>query len=442
VSGAISLPAQRPPLRRPRVRWRLYWFLFGFGLIAYIQARGITIAGVQMMPRLGISQMQLGWLEMAMIIGYTVLQFPGGLLGQRLGARLTFVVIGLVAFAATLATPLLPWVLTGTALFAALLIVQFVLGAAQGPIFPVCAGVFEAWFRPERWSLVQGVQSMGLQLGAALAPPLIASLMLGFGWQRALFWTSLPALALVIWWGFYARNTPAEHPGVSEAELAELDPRPQAVAEQRITWQRIGALLSNRDLRLLTISYLCMNYVYYLLANWCFLYLIQERHFTVLEGGWLAATPPLAAAIGAGAGGYLAGLFGERFGVRNGLRIIPLLSLPAAGLLQFLAIDALNAYLAVAALAVCYFCVEMNEGPYWAATMHLARADSMAATGILNTGGNLGGVIATPIIAYLSGHNGWTSVFLTGTVFALVSAAAWLLVDPTRAIRPAASQPT
>ena len=144
-----------------------------------------------MMPRLGISQMQLGWLEMAMIIGYTVLQFPGGLLGQRLGARLTFVVIGLIAFAATLATPLLPWVLAGTALFVALLIVQFVLGAAQGPIFPVCAGVFEAWFRPEKWSLVQGVQSMGLQLGAALAPPLIASLMLGFGWQRALFWTSL-----------------------------------------------------------------------------------------------------------------------------------------------------------------------------------------------------------------------------------------------------------
>ena len=84
----------------------------------------------------------------------------------------------------------------------------------------------------------------------------------------------------------------------------------------------------------------------------------------------------------------------------------------------------------------------MNEGPYWAATMHLARSDSMAATGILNTGGNLGGVIATPIIAYLSGHNDWTSVFLTGTVFALVSAAAWLLVDPTRqAARAAPPQP-
>jgi ACS family glucarate transporter-like MFS transporter len=401
-------------------------------MVAYFQARGITIAGVQMMPRLGISQMQLGWLETAMIVGYTVLQFPGGLVGQRLGARLTFVIIGLIAFSATIATPLLPWVLGGAALFVALLIVQFVLGAAQGPIFPVCAGVFEAWFRPEKWALVQGVQSMGLQLGAALAPPLIATLMIGFGWQRALFWTSLPALALVIWWGYYARNTPAEHPGVSEAELAELDARPAAVPGQRIPWRRIRLLCRNRDLVLLTISYLCMNYVYYLLANWCVLYLLQERHFTVLQSGWLSSTPPLGAAIGAGVGGYLAGVLGMRFGVRKGLRIIPLLSLPAAGLLQFLAVDAVNAYMAVAALAACYFCVEMNEGPYWAATMHLARSDSMAATGILNTGGNLGGVIATPIIAYLSGHNAWTSVFLTGTVFALVSAAAWLLVDPTR----------
>ena len=165
MSGALPLPAQRPPLRRPRVRWRIYWFLFGFGLIAYFQARGITIAGVQMMPRLGISQMQLGWLEMAMIIGYTVLQFPGGLLGQRLGARLTFVVIGLVAFAATLATPLLPWVLTGTALFAALLVVQFLLGAAQGPIFPVCAGVFEAWFRPKDGPWCKACKAWACSLG-------------------------------------------------------------------------------------------------------------------------------------------------------------------------------------------------------------------------------------------------------------------------------------
>ena len=211
MRDAISLPAQRPPLTRPRVRWRMYLFLFGFGMIAYFQARSITVAGVQMMPRLGLSQMQLSYLETAFLIGYTALQFPGGVLGQRLGARLMFLVIGLIAFAATLATPLAPWILTGTVLYGALLFAQFLLGASQGPIFPVCAGVFEAWFNPEKWSLVQGVQSMALGLGAALTPPLIAWLMTAFDWQRALIWTSLPALACVIWWGFYARNTPFEH---------------------------------------------------------------------------------------------------------------------------------------------------------------------------------------------------------------------------------------
>jgi MFS transporter, ACS family, glucarate transporter len=430
---AASLPAfQRPPLTRPRVRWRIFLFLFAFGMIAYLQARSIPVAGVQMISQLGLSKTQLGYLESAFLIGYTALQFPGGVLGQRLGARLMFVVIGLVAFAATLATPLAPWLLAGSALFAALLIAQFVLGAAQGPIFPVSAGVFEVWFTPDKWPVVQGVQSMALGLGAALAPPVISQLMEPFGWQRALLWTSLPALIFIIWWGLYARNTPAEHAHVSAAELAELGDKVPAGVDPSIGWNGIAALLKNRDLLLLTGSYLCMNYVYYLLANWCFLYLIEERHFTVLESGWLASTPPLAAAIGAGVGGQLASVFGRRYGIRKGLRILPLLSLPAAGLLQYLAVDALNAYMAVAALALCFACVELNEGPYWAAIMHVGRADAMAACGILNTGGNLGGIVATPIVGYLADRHAWTAAFLIGTGFALVSAAAWLVVNPTR----------
>jgi ACS family glucarate transporter-like MFS transporter len=198
--------------------------------------------------------------------------------------------------------------------------------------------------------------------------------------------------------------------------------------------------MKDRDVLALTGSYVCMNYVYYLIANWCFLYLVQERHFTVLEGGWLASTPPLAAAVGSGVGGVLASFLVRRYGVRAGLRIVPLVSLPVAAVLVFLAVDAANPYLAVAALALCFACIEVNEGPYWAAIMHVGRADSMAAGGLLNTGGNAGGLIATPIVAYLSGRHAWTTAFLIGTAFAVVSAAAWLLVDPTRRAASAAPQ--
>ena len=76
--------------------------------------------------------------------------------------------------------------------------------------------------------------------------------------------------------------------------------------------------------------------------------------------------------------------------------------------------------------------IELTEGSYWAATMFVARTDTMSATGILNTGGNIGGLIGIPIVAYLSGHGEWTAAFVLGTAFALAGAVAWLGIDTTQ----------
>src|SRR5258708_5567346 len=100
-----------------------------------------------MMPDLGLSQVQIGALETAFIAGYTVMQFPGGIIGQRLGARMMFVVIGLAAVASTMAMPIAPWLLQGTALFGVLAAAQFTLGCSHAPILPVSTGAFEAWFQ-------------------------------------------------------------------------------------------------------------------------------------------------------------------------------------------------------------------------------------------------------------------------------------------------------
>jgi MFS transporter, ACS family, glucarate transporter len=406
--------------------------LFGFGCVAYIQQKSLTVAAERMMPDLGLTQMQIGWLEWAFVLGYAAFQLPGGVIGQRLGARRMFIVIGITAFLATILTPLAPLMLTGMRLLAVLLGLQLLLGLAQGPIFPVSSGVMEAWFRPEQWALVQGLQSMGLQLAAALTPPVVAYLMDSSGWQHALFWPALPALGLIIVWAWYGRNTPAEHPSVTREELAELGADLVAQLQTAISWRRLVRLVGNRSVLLLTLSYICMNYVFYLIANWCFLYLVQERHFSLLEGGWLAAAPPLAAAVGAGIGGKFASDLCARFGFRWGFRLVPLVALPTAGALLLVTVYAGNPYAAVVSLALCYGIVELTEGSYWATTMFVARADTMSATGILNTGGNVGGLIGIPIVAYLSGHGAWTAAFVIGTLFAVLGATAWLGIDATR----------
>lgn len=306
------VPIAMTPLYSSHVRWRIFSFLFGFGFIAYFQQKSLTIVADQMMPQLHLSQLQIGWLEQAFVIGYALFQLPGGIFGQRFGARLGFTIIGLAAFFATIATPLAPVLLNGQGLFLALLCVQLFLGVAQGAIFPISAGVFEAWFPPERWSFIQGLQSMGLGLGAALTAPLIATLMLKVGWQRSLLWTSIPALLVIAGWAWYGRNTPREHRRVSPAELATIGDRSQEQVTGAITLKRVWASITNRNVFLLAISYVSMNYAYYLLSNWVFLYLVQERHFSLLESGWLATTPPLAAGLGAGVGGVLTGVLCKR----------------------------------------------------------------------------------------------------------------------------------
>jgi MFS transporter, ACS family, glucarate transporter len=272
---------------------------------------------------------------------------------------------------------------------------------------------------------VQGLQTMGLNFGLVVTPPLIELLTLRFGWRQALIWSSLPTLGLIALWAWYGRNAPREHKSMSEQELAEIGSQPQA-AHSSINFRQILRLVGNRTVLLLFFSYMCMNYTFYLLASWVFLYLVQDRHFSSLDSSFLAMVPPLGAALGAGLGGVATGLLTQRLGNRWGLRVVPLGAMTSAAVLLLLAVNASSAYVALAALTLCFLAVELTEASFWAAGMMVGKGDSMAVCGFMNTGGNLGGIIGIPIVAYFSGLHAWNTAFFIGAAFAVVSAASWL----------------
>lgn len=417
-----------------RVRWVILSYLFGFAFVAYMQRTSFSVAAAQMMPELGISQMQLGWLMTGYLVTYTVCQLPGGVFGQWIGARKGLVITGLVGLAAAIATPLAPALFTGTALLAVLMLTRLVLGIAHAPLFPLSTGTIESWFPVGRWGFPNGLQTSGLQLGSAAATPMIAYLMEAYGWKDALIWTTLPALLLIGLWGWYGRDKPAQHAAVSEAERAELAKNAAAPAAAGINRHDLLRVLANRDVLLLAISYTIMNYVFYLLGSWSFLYLVQERHLSVPQSGLLGSLPFIAAAIGAGVGGKWSDRLAVRYGLRIGYRTVPLVALPLAGVLLLIGVESTSPYWAVGALSLAFAAIEMTEGPYSAATTAVGREHTMAAWGVVGTGGNLGGIIGTPLVAWLSSHNAWTAAFLTGTGAAIVSGVMWLWIDGSRSL--------
>jgi nitrate/nitrite transporter NarK len=142
----------------------------------------------------------------------------------------------------------------------------------------------------------------------------------------------------------------------------------------------------------------------------------------------MAMIPWIGAAVGAAMGGVLADRLAVRDGATRGYRLLPLLSLPL-GAVMLVAIPAVGSVLlAVAALTLAFFAMEVNEGPYWAATMRVARADTGAATGVLNTGGNIGGIVCQPMVAALVAGGDWTSAWVIGAAFAALAAVLWLFV--------------
>ena len=117
-----------------RVRWKIFAFMFAFALLAYFEQKSLTIAAERMMPELKLSQLQIGWLEQAFLVGYTIFQLPGGLFGQRFGARRTFVITGLAAWAAMVAMPLRR---LSRNYVLAMLTAQLALGVALAAVYPI-----------------------------------------------------------------------------------------------------------------------------------------------------------------------------------------------------------------------------------------------------------------------------------------------------------------
>ena len=80
-------------MRLPRIRYPVFAMLFAFAFTGYVQRSGVSVAAERMMPELGLSQVQIGWLFTAFLITYAVFQIPGALIGQVLGARRILAII-------------------------------------------------------------------------------------------------------------------------------------------------------------------------------------------------------------------------------------------------------------------------------------------------------------------------------------------------------------
>ena len=154
-------------------------------------------------------------------LGYALFQFPGGCWADRKGPKFTLTAITVTWGLLIALTSLTPTrdVAPVYIVIGFLLTIQFLVGAAHAPVFPIVVTAIERGFPPGGWALPNGLSSAGLTIGLAATASALPWLIEQFGWRNGfLILAPFALLASTLWW-WYASDYPQEHPSVNAAEV-------------------------------------------------------------------------------------------------------------------------------------------------------------------------------------------------------------------------------
>jgi sugar phosphate permease len=415
-------------MRPTQTRHVVLWLTVAAYMITYMDRVVISAAVPSIQEEYGFDKITMSWILGAFRWGYSFFQIPGAWLGDLIGPRkaLTLIVIWWSLF-----TSLTAFAWSAVSMAAA----RFLFGVGEAGAFPIATRSLSRWMLPTERGYAQGITHAGSRLGAALTPPIVVTLITGYGW-RLPFWVfgSLGVFWAAIWFLYY-RDTPDEHGSVNKAELDLIHtslggPRPRG--RVAVPWKRI---LASPTLWVLSAMYFCYGYCLAVYLDWFPTYLKEHRGMNLKEMGFYAMLPLLAGFLGDMAGGWISDRLAHSTGdLRNARRLCGTagFALAAAGIIP--ATLTADPFVCVAVTCLAFFGLEFTVGVSWAVPLDIGGDFAGSVSSVMNTCGNIGGAISSTLLGYLAQSYGWNVPFLAAAVLCAAGALLFLRIDASRKI--------
>jgi ACS family D-galactonate transporter-like MFS transporter len=290
-------------LSENRKAWTAVVLVFLFMLINFADKAVIGLASVPIMRDLGLNHRQFGLLGSAFFLLFSLSGIVVGFLANRVRTKILMLGMGVIWSAA-----LLP--MSVAASFKMLLASRVVLGAAEGPAFPVAVHSVYKWFGDRRRALPTSVVASGAAFGTGLAAPVITWIIVHYGWHTAFGALGVIGLVWACLWLVFAEEGPIDAmagvgadaasvgaasgpggPGGPSASGGSGGPGASGFgASLRVPYRRL--LLSRTALGVFVAGFaaywiIALNIVW--LAN----YLIKAAHMSATEAGWVITLPSI-----------------------------------------------------------------------------------------------------------------------------------------------------
>ena len=408
-------------LRTPQKMLTLLCLMY---LVMYIDRVNIATVAPLMSAELGLSNTQMGLIFSAFSIPYAFFQLFGGWLADRFGSRLTLSICGVVVVAAT--------ILTGFAGgFASLFAARLALGLGEGPAFPTATRAMAIWTPVEQWGFAQGITHSCARIGNALTPPLVAGIVVVASWRASFVLLGLVTLLWVFAWAWYFRDDPKTHRAISAADLATL---PQAAAGAKPKRSVPYLRLARRILPVTVVDF-CYGWTLWLFLSWIPTFFFENYGLDLAASALFSAGVLFSGVVGDTLGGVLSDRLLRRTGsLLIARRTVLLLGFVGAAVFLIPVILVRDLTVSAVCLSLAFFFAELIVAPIWAVPMDIAPRYAGSASGMMNFGFGLAGLVSPASFGYLVDLTGSWVVPFSGSVLLLLLGA--LLAARLRPDRP------
>jgi MFS family permease len=395
-------------------------------MILYVDRVNISTAAPLIKTDLDLNNTQLGLAFSAFAYPYAVFQLIGGYFGDKFGARATLIISGLIVCIATAATGLV-----GS--LASLVIARLALGIGEGATFPTATRAMAAWTPEQSWGFAQGITHSFARMGNAITPPLIALLITLVSWRGSFVVLAFASLIWVAAWAWFFRDIPSSPPLTPE-ELAQLSARSRGTSNEPVPWLK----LFQRMWPVTAVDF-CYGWTLWLFISWIPSFFYQNYHQDLKQSAFYSAGVFLGGVVGDTLGGVVSDHILRRTGDRLAARRNVIVTGMLGGfvfLLPVMMVHDVN--IAALSLAAAFFCVELVVGPIWAVPMDIAPRHSGSASGMMNFGFGLAGIVSPLVFGYLIDLTGsWTLPFAGSVCLLLLGAALAFRIRPDQPFEPA-----
>lgn len=271
-------------MKTTRRRYWVYFLLFVFSGIAYIDRVNMSVAGKPIAQELGLSPVALGYLFSSFLWAYVVMMLPGGRLIDRWGAH---VVAGVATAVWSLAQ-----MTTGAAVgVVSMLLTRLGLGIGEAPFAPIVYRSVRAWGPYTERGTATAVIGAGGSLGPAIGAPLVAWLIQTLSWRWSFVITGALGFVWVAIW-LAVVSSPEKTKWLPEAERQHILAQREAGIEPP-DHDGVGylALAKSPAMWGLFVSQGCLVYSLYLYLSWLPNYLQNARGLSVVESGLYTSIP-------------------------------------------------------------------------------------------------------------------------------------------------------